>query len=271
VEKLAGGFYDISGGAADPAGDFYFVDAHWQRIYRWSAASRRLSLVRDNPLDPINLAFDKAGDLLVVSYAGAGTVYAFQPKAPGDEITLLKPQPAAAQPNRTPVLPTSDWRVRLNPQTGEALPRPVQYLSPDGATYLSAGQDFANGAQSYGVKSADLLRSFGLAPAIVGKPFYITDESEAKTFVATVGPDGNLTGTKLFVEQGGESVAVDAEGNVYLAAGRIYVYDSAGRRIDAIDVPERPVQLVFGGPDGQTLFIAARATLYSVRTRIKGR
>lgn len=51
------------------------MDAHWQRIYRWSAATRQLSTVRDNALDPINLAFDKAGNLLVVSYAGNGTVY----------------------------------------------------------------------------------------------------------------------------------------------------------------------------------------------------
>ena len=50
VEKLAGGFYNISGGAVDPAGDFYFVDAHWQRIYRWSAgraaSSRRCATIR---------------------------------------------------------------------------------------------------------------------------------------------------------------------------------------------------------------------------------
>jgi hypothetical protein len=55
IEKLAGGFYNISGGAVDRAGDFYFVDAHWQRIYRWSAARRHLSTIRDQPLDPINL------------------------------------------------------------------------------------------------------------------------------------------------------------------------------------------------------------------------
>ena len=35
LEKLAGGFFNISGGAVDSPGDFYFVDAHWQRIYRW--------------------------------------------------------------------------------------------------------------------------------------------------------------------------------------------------------------------------------------------
>ncbi len=271
VEKLAGGFYNISGGAADPTGDFYFVDAHWQTIYRWSAASREVTVVRDNALDPINLAIDKAGNLMVVSYAGNGIVYAFKPGAPGDDVTILQAQPAAARPNMTPVLATSDWRVRGNPQTGEVPARAFQFLSPDGTTYISAGQDFASGAVSWGIKSADVLRSFGLAPAIVGKPFYMTDEAEAKTLVANVGPDGNLSGLKVFAYQGGESVAVDAEGNVYIAAGRIYVYSPAGKLIDSIDVPERPVQLVFGGKDGQTLFIAARASLYSVRTRVKGR
>ena len=42
VERLASGFHNISGGAAGPAGDLYFVDARWQRIHRWSAMERRL-------------------------------------------------------------------------------------------------------------------------------------------------------------------------------------------------------------------------------------
>jgi sugar lactone lactonase YvrE len=247
------------------------VDAHWQRIYRWSAAEREVTVVRDNALDPINLAVDKAGNVLVVSYAGNGVVYSFKPAALEDDVSILQAQPATARSNMTPVLATSDWRVRANLETGEAPARLFQYISPDGTTYISAGQDFASGAVSWGVKSADLLRAFGLAPAVVGKPFYMTDEADAKTLMANVGPDGSLSGVKLFVNQGGESVAVDADGNVYIAAGRIYVYSPAGKLIDAIDVPERPVQLAFGGKDGQTLFIAARASLYSVRTRVKGR
>ena len=70
VERLAGGFHNISGGAVSPAGDFYFVDARWQRIHRWSASERRLTTVADAPLAPVNLAFDAAGNLLVVAYAG---------------------------------------------------------------------------------------------------------------------------------------------------------------------------------------------------------
>ena len=267
VEKLAGGFYNISGGAADPAGDFYFVDAHWQRIYRWSAATRQVSTVRDNPLDPINLVFDKAGNLMVVSYAGAGTVYTFKPASTDPDITVLSAQTAAPRPGMTAVLPVSDWRV--NPQ---ALGQPYrQYVSPDGSTFIPAGQDFVSGAMSWGVKSSALLRGFGLMAAVPGKTAYITSEAEIATWQATVGPDGGLTEFKLFANQGGEGVAVDENGNVYIAAGNIWVYDPSGRLIDTIDVPERPTQLVFGGKDRKTLFIPARSSLYAVRTCFAGR
>ena len=64
---------------------------------------------------------------------------------------------------------------------------------------------------------------------------------------------------------------VDSQGNVYVAAGQIFVYDSTGRPIDCIEVPERPSALVFGGGDRRTLFIAARSSLYAVRMNFPGR
>ncbi|MGH2444347.1 MAG: glycosyl hydrolase family 28-related protein, partial [Chloroflexota bacterium] len=88
LKRLATGFFNISGAAVDGAGRLYFVDAHWQRIYRWSPETKTLSVVRDNPLEPVNLAFDKAGDLMVVSYAGKGTVYWFRPDSPEYEVAL---------------------------------------------------------------------------------------------------------------------------------------------------------------------------------------
>jgi sugar lactone lactonase YvrE len=159
------------------------------------------------------------------------------------------------------VLPVSDWRV--NPQL---LGRPGRhYVSPDGTTFLPADSDFVSGALSWGVKSSALLRSFGLAAAAPGKPAYLTSEAEIATYQATVAPDGSLSNFKLFANQGGESVTVDAKGNVYIAAGQIYVYSPEGKLLDTIDVPERPLQLVFGGPDGKTLFIPARTSLYAIR------
>jgi sugar lactone lactonase YvrE len=121
------------------------------------------------------------------------------------------------------------------------------------------------------VKSADLVRAFGLAAAKPGEPFYVTSESEVTTWRGALGPDGNFTDIKVFVHQGGEGVAVDASGRVYLAAGQIYVYGPEGQFIETVDVPERPTQIVFGGKDGRTLFICARSSLYAVRMKTPGR
>ena len=62
-------------------------------------------------------------------------------------------------------------------------------------------------------------------------------------------------------------MAVDARGNVYVANGQIFVYAQNGRQIAEIDVPERPLQLIFGGLDHRTLFILAHHALFSVQVR----
>jgi sugar lactone lactonase YvrE len=267
VEKLSGGFYNISGGATDPAGNFYFVDARWQRIYRWSPADHQLSLVRDNPLDPTNLAFDRAGNLMVLSSAGAGTIYSLKPESSDDEIKMVNPEPVMPRPGLRVILPTNSWQV-----TTSGLAAPYRhYLSPDGSTFVSASEDFVTGFTRWNVKDSALLRSYGLASAMPGEPFYVTDEADVSTWVGTVQPDGSLAAMKRFVDQGGEGIAMDSQGNVYIAAGQIYVYSPAGELIDTVEVPERPIQLAFGGSDGHTLFIPARTSLYAVRTRFRGR
>lgn len=270
LEKLTGGFFNISGGAVDNAGDVYFVDAHWQTIYRWSASQQRLSKVRDNPIDPVSLFFDKAGDVIVVSYAGNGTVYSFMPDRQNDEITLLPAVPATPRPGATAVLPVDYWRNENDFLESMSEKKPFQYISLDGTTFFPAAADFVNGELYYGSKLDDPLRAFGFAPADQKHPFYVSDENGEKTYAATVGMDGQLTNLKLFAEQGGESVAVDERGDVYIAAGEVYVYSPNGKLIDTIDVPERPSQLLFGGKDRNTLFILARTSLYAVRTLSRG-
>jgi Gluconolactonase len=270
VERLSTGFFNISGAAVDQSGQLYFVDAHWQRIYKWSPESNNPVIVSDSPLSPVQLVFDKSGDLMVVSYDGDGTIYSFNPNSPEEHITLLKSQPASPRPGLTAVLPVDYWRNERDFLQAVPVPKPYQYLSPDGTTFIPAGEDFVNGALYYGTKMADILRAFGLARAVPGHPFYSSDESQEKTYVSTVDADGTLTNTKLFVEQGGEGVAQDSQGNVFIAAGQIYVYNSSGRLIDTIKVPERPIDLVFGGKDGRTLFILTHHSLYSVQTKVKG-
>ncbi len=265
LEQLASGFYNISGAAVDSAGQLYFVDAHWQRIYRWSESTREAQIIRDTPLTPVNLVFDKAGDLLVVAYNGKGTVYTFKPGGSETELTLLQPQSAAPQAGlayRAPdVWGTGDLMQSLS------APRPYQYVSPDQSVFIPAGNDFVQGELYYGTKMADVLRAFSLSKATVDTPFYVSDESEERTYRAKVKPDGTLSDIQLFVERGGESVALDAEGNVYIAAGEVFVYNPQGKLIDTIDAPERPIDLLFGGKDGHTLYVFTHSALYALHTR----
>ncbi|HLX69264.1 MAG TPA: glycosyl hydrolase family 28-related protein [Verrucomicrobiae bacterium] len=260
MEKLAGGFYNISGGAAGPD-DFYFVDAHSNRVYRWNISSRQLSTVSNAAtLSPVNLMMDRAGNVVVVSYDHADVVYAINPQG---NILELKPGPVMARTDGTFYLPVSDWSLNQ-----ESLSHPsAHFISPDGKCVLPVGQDFLDGAVSWGVKSSPPIRSFGLAPAVAGQTFYVTDESANTTWAAEVQPDGGLKNFRLFANRGGEGVVSDSAGNVYIAAGQIYVYDRDGKWIDTIDVPERPVQMAFGGPDGKMMFIAARSSLYAVRMK----
>ncbi|MGA9510586.1 MAG: glycosyl hydrolase family 28-related protein [Candidatus Sulfotelmatobacter sp.] len=270
VEKVGGNFFNISGGAVDQAGNVYFVDAKWQTIYRWSATTRQLSKVRDNPLDPVQLFFDKVGNLIVVSYAGTGTVYAFRPDSTDNDITLLKAVPSKPRSGMTPVLPVDYWRNENDFMETIPVKQPYQYISPDGTTFLPAGEDFVAGELYYGSKLNNTLRAFGFAPAVAGQPFYVTDENGEKTYSASIGDDGTISNLKLFAERGGESVTWDEKGNVYIAAGQVYVYSPAGKLIDTIEIPERPSQLLFGGSDAKTLFVLARSSLYAIQTRYKG-
>jgi hypothetical protein len=271
LEKVAGGFFNISGGAVDASGNLYFVDARRQTIYRWSPSDRQLTVVRENSLDPVQIAFDKSGNLIVVSYAGQGTVYTFKPGTEFDQITLLKPEPGVPRPGMTPILPVDYWRNENDfPATG-LKKKPYQYVSLDQSVFIPAGEDFVSGALYYGSKIHDVLLAFGLAPAPTGRRFYIADENQENTYSAAVGDDGSLNDFKLFAEVGGESVAEDVESNVYIAAGQIYVYNPAGERIGTIEVPERPSQILFGGADRKTLFILARSSLYAVEMRNAGR
>ena len=265
VEKLADGFLNISGATVDDQGDVYFADPRELQIYRWRVAERRLERVRTVPQRPEQLAFDRAGNLLVIAYEGKGTVLAFNPKTASGELIPLEVQPAAARVGKTPVLPVNRWTSGASFLQDSTLRKPHHYLSPDGTTFIPAGDEFMKGAVRWGTKLADLLRAFRLAPAVPGQRFYISNERELQTWSFLVGPEGALTDPQLFVEEGGEGVAVDGQGRVYIAAGQVRVFSPAGALIETIKVPQRPTCLVFGREDRKTLFIAARSALYSVR------
>jgi len=269
VEKLADGFLNIAGAAVNSRGELYFTDARRLRIYRWVEDQLEADPVREIPERPMVLAFDKADNLIVVAYEGNGTVLAFNPEIKDSEILHLSPQPAEPRPGKTAYLPLNRWAwisdaAFIEKETSK---KPFHYLSPDSTVFIPASEGFTTGATWWGIKVVDLIRSFRIAPAAAGRPFYISNEAESSTFAFDVDPEGTLSNARLFAEEGGESLAVDASGNVYVAAGNIYVFDPSGRLIDTIRTPQRPISIIFGGEDRKTLFITSRDSLYSVRIR----
>ncbi len=286
VKKLEDGFFSISGAAVDAAGKLYFVDHHNQRIYGWSE-KEGLTVERDNPLDPVNLAFDKSGNLLVLSSAGPeSTVYTFRPGSPAAELTVLTPQPVRPHDKAAVILPVNWWnngefKDHLNLDTmrfstlGEMFaedattPRTREYLSEDGSVFLPAGRVFQQGPanDTSGWRFSDNIDTYGFVVAEPGQRVYVSSESEDITYSATATTDGTLADLKPFAQRGGESVAVDTRGNVYVANGQVFVYSPDGHQIAEIDVPEWPLQLIFGGSDHHTLFILAHHALFSAQVQ----
>ena len=281
VEKLEDGFYSISGAAVDAKGKLYFVDKHQQRIYSWSRGEG-LSIERDTPTDPVNLAFDKSGNLLVLSSLGAeGTLYTFKPGTPATELSVIAPTPAAAHAGADMLLPVNIWnngefRDQLDTRSftyptladmfarDMAAPKRKEYVSPDGSLVIPQARVFQQGPpDGVGWRFSDTLDAYGLVRAPVGSRVFLSNESEARTYSGLVNANGTVTDLKLFADRGGESVAQGPDGKVYLANGQVLVFDAAGKPAGRIDVPDRPLQLVFGGEDRRTLFILTHHALYA--------
>jgi sugar lactone lactonase YvrE len=285
IKKLEDGFYSIAGGAVDDKGNLYFIDRHFQRIHRWSQA-RGLEVVSDAPLDAINLAVDTSGHLMVLSSDGSeASVYSLDPWIATPEITRIAPTPVASHPEAVTALPGNFWnngefRDQLNPQTYEfttlaemfardvAVPKALEYVSPDGSLVLPAFRVYKQGPTNFqGWRFSDILDTYGFVLAKPGDRVTVSNGSEGRVYSGQVGSGGSITDLKPLTDRGGESVAVDAKGRLFVANGQIFVYDVTGKALGRIDTPERPLQLLFGGPDCQTLFILTHHSLYSLSVK----
>lgn len=286
VEKLVSGFEFAGGITHDSKGNIYFSEHRLRRIYKWSVETNSLSLIADFPWKPSALAVDSDDNLLVsfryepqpgyringgqesfptlpdaagTSYSGYGNslsyirFYSIDPDNPEETILILPLISTGEIKNVHKALyPSSRRRDRHHDFNTVALYVPEKsFVAPDGKTIIP--QYF------------DLARCVALQEAYPGKTIYASDEYRKRTVKMDVASDGTLSNLRYFVEWGEFSSATDTEGNVYIADGQVYIFDKEGKEKGMIAVPERPTSLLFGGKDGNTLFITSRSALYSVR------
>ena len=138
-------------------------------------------------------------------------------------------------------------------------------LAVEGVYYLARGKTQAV------MVAGDLVKPNGIVGTPDGRYLYVADIGAGKTYKYSIGPDGILTGRELFVTQGSDGMTLDERGDVYLTGDGVTVYDSAGKKIAHIPVPEKwTANLCFGGKGKRVLFITASEGIYVLPMRVKG-
>jgi gluconolactonase len=117
---------------------------------------------------------------------------------------------------------------------------------------------------------SDMVRPNGVIGTPDGKTLYVADYGAGRVYWYSIGSDGTLSNKALFASVTCDGMTLDNEGNVYMASDAIVVYDSFGRLIERIEIPEQPTNLTFGGADSRTLFVTARTTIYTLRMSVQG-
>ncbi|MCW3118680.1 MAG: gluconolaconase [Chitinophagaceae bacterium] len=282
-EKLASGFELAEGLSKDSKGNIYFCESRLRRIYKWSVDTRSLSLIADYPWEPLSLACDKNDNLLVVfkyvpkpgylvhgkpetftnppdaagtSFSGWGNsgfatfVYSVNPANPDETLQQLPKAKMGSIPLFKALYPAHRWRDSHDFNTVTVNHPDECFVAPDGVTVIPVVYDLARAAT--------------LTEAIPGNPLYVTDEYEKRTVKLNINKEGYVSDLKLFAENGEFSSAVDANGNVYIADGDLYVFDRNGKKLKMIKTPERPSTIVIGGKDNKTLYMTGNTSVFSL-------
>jgi gluconolactonase len=124
----------------------------------------------------------------------------------------------------------------------------------------------------------DLSQPNGLAFSPDGRRLYIDDSERREIRVYDFGPNAQLSNGRLFGTEAGppksgvpDGMRVDRQGNLFVTGPLgIWVWDSSGRHLGTIVMPEQPANLAWGGPDYQTLYITATTSVYRLKTRTRG-
>ena len=258
VERVATGFGFLEGPAADADGNLYFSDIVNERIHRWSPETG-VTVFRERTGQANGLRIDLDGTLLVCEMAnrqvtaidqeGRRTILADRYEgerfnSPNDLWVDPRGGIYFSDPRYGP---TDDQEIKGNH---------VYYLSPDRETLLRV--------------TDDLIQPNGIVGTPDGSRVYIADQGAGRLWAYRAQADGSLRDKRLFVSQGADGMTMDERGNLYLTGQDITIFDPTGRQIGSIAIPEPPANLAFGGPDGTTLFITARRSLYRLEMLVTG-
>jgi gluconolactonase len=108
----------------------------------------------------------------------------------------------------------------------------------------------------------------------------VSDTNGEAVFAYDARGDGTVKNKRIFARlrsipagkaSGADGMAVDREGRLYVTTMTgVQVFDAEGSYLGTIEVPHKPANLAFSGPDKRTLYVTARKGLYRVKMLAQG-
>ena len=264
LKKVSGAFEFTEGPAVDRHGDVYFTDQPNDRIMKWHAADDSISTFLHPAGRANGMYFDRKGDLIACADE-KNELWSISPS--GKVTVLLKeyqgkllngPNDAWVRPDNgiyftDPLYKRPYWKRGPMEQSGEH----VYFLAADRKSCLRVTED--------------LKQPNGIIGTPDGKILYVSDIGAGRTYAYDVHKDGTLDHKRLFCELGSDGMTIDDRGDVYLTGKGVTVFNSAGRQIEHIEIPEPwTANVCLGGRDRRTLFITASKSVYTIQLQAKG-
>jgi gluconolactonase len=275
----------LEGPAVDRQGNCFFSNGPLEQILKWDPAQKKLTVFREKSNGANGLRFDRSGRLLACESGGRVT----RTEMASGKITVLAEQ-HQGKPLGAPNDLDIDARGRIyftsrlpnrDPKAGNV--NAVYRIDPEGAL-----------TRILALPAIDMPNGIVTSPD--DKLLYLIDadgqENRARRIrVYDLKPDGTVTNERLLYDfypgRSGDGMAVDAEGNLYVAAGLhrrrgtsetldtrpgIHVISPQGKLVAFLETPEDTItNCRFGGPDLRILYVTCGKLLLSMRTRIPGK
>ncbi|WP_166384274.1 MULTISPECIES: SMP-30/gluconolactonase/LRE family protein [unclassified Polaribacter] len=258
-------FEFTEGPASDKEGNVYFTDQPNDQILKWNATTNTISQYLKPSGRSNGLYFDNQGNLLSAadeknelwSINSDKKVTVLVSKFEGNKLNGPNDLWVDSKGGIyfTDPYYQRDWWSHKEPQQKE---NRVYYLAP-------------NADKSIVVSNDNYVQPNGVIGSKDGKTLYVSDHGDKKTYVFTIEENGSLTHRKLFTDMISDGMTIDNLGNVYLAGDGITVFNSEGKKIEHIAVPEGwTANVTFGGKNQKTLFITAMDAVYTLEMNVQG-
>jgi gluconolactonase len=261
IDRAATGFTYAEGPAWSRDGYLVVSDIPNNEIWRWQSGRKR-ELMRANSNGANGNAFDAQGRLYsceaharrVVRTDRNGRVEVLADKWQGRRLN---------EPNDI-VVRRDGHAWFTDPAFGPANDRreldfyAVYHIAPRGGLEVIA-------------KPAGRPNGIALGPD--GRILYVTNSDEHNVRAYDVARNGVASNERVVVsgiEGVPDGMKVDENGNLYVAAKKLYVFSPSGKPLGAVGFDETPSNCAFGGPDMDVLFVTARTTVYVVQLGVKG-